>query len=165
MHTSSSDSLRYQPDLNVRVTEDDRNPSDPAAQALSDLWRWIQSELVIHGRYLIAYMRCRFSRYSLCANSSFAWIRLLLSRPPGHLGELPAHRRQLTLTPSSPPDETPLAIQRSLLLDLPVADALHKRTGSSGSRGHSARRERSPADDLHGELVGCSCNAGQPAKH
>lgn len=49
-----------------------------------------------------------------------------------------------------PPDETPLAIQRSLLLDLPVADARHKRAGSNGSRGHSARREQSPADDLHG---------------
>lgn len=62
----------------------------------------------------------------------------------------------ISAIPQTIVDDTPIAHQRSLLLDLPPLGAPHHtHTSSSGSgTGHHSHRSHSPADDFHGDWSG-----------
>ncbi|KAF9483146.1 hypothetical protein BDN70DRAFT_800339 [Pholiota conissans] len=118
-----------QPHLNVSVTHD--VSSDSTAQILSDLWSWIQNSQEILCVPTPRLNGFDFSYHGLLGIwEGFAPID---GTAPGNLS-----------------DDTPLALQRSLLLDLPVPNVHHSRSGSTGggNYGRSSRRSHSPVDDL-----------------
>ncbi|KAF8971267.1 hypothetical protein BDZ97DRAFT_1901867 [Flammula alnicola] len=111
-----------QPQLNVSVTQDDHEPSDGTTQMLSDLWAWIH-----HSQDVLCVPTPRLHGYDFSYH--------------GLMGIWEGFPATDAATPQSHlSDDTPIAIQRSLLLDLPV----------TGNQGHASRRSHSPADDLHG---------------
>ncbi|KAF8167441.1 hypothetical protein B0H34DRAFT_645099 [Crassisporium funariophilum] len=124
------------PQHNIHITQDDHHdPSDGTTQTLSELWAWIY-----HSQEVLCVPTPRLHGYDFSYQG-------LLGIWEG-FKPMDIHSQHIV-------DDTPIAVQRSLLLDLPVAGPqVHhshsSSTGSSGYERHTSRRSHSPADDLHG---------------
>ncbi|TFK44098.1 hypothetical protein BDQ12DRAFT_640512 [Crucibulum laeve] len=118
------------PQQNITVTQDVHQPTDGITHMVSELWAWI-----FHSQDLLCVPTPRIHGYDFGYQGLMGiWEGLTPTR-------IIIHEETV--------DDTPVAIQRSLLLDPPPPGHSGRHQYGGGER-ISSRRSQSPADDLHG---------------
>ncbi|TFK24770.1 hypothetical protein FA15DRAFT_618942 [Coprinopsis marcescibilis] len=120
------------PHDNVNIVQEEQDSADSAAHSLPEVWSWIY-----YSRELLCNPTPRLHGFDFAFQGlAGIWEGLQPSSPQA---------------PPNSVDDTPIAVQRSLLLDVPGSLPTHHSQQSSSAGGvGTSRRSHSPADDLYG---------------